>query len=202
MTLARRLLVANPSMQVSDALSGSISLPSAKREVGDYRLIASVKLNSSASEVFFGSIPQYFQHLQIIYSLRSTYNGGGDNGITTFNGDSGNNYTEHLIEADGGTANPYSSANRANLRWIIGCAGSTTTAGIFQAGIVDVLDYSSSYKTKTLRAFSGLEKSGAGYIDFASGLYNSQTPISSMRITANGQSFIAGSEISIYGIGA
>jgi hypothetical protein len=171
--------------------------------------LASVRFSTSAQTITFTDIPQNYTHLQIRYGLAQSAPGTGPTTFPIrFNSDSTTgNYKNHQLLGDGASA----SAN----------AGFTTTSNIMQgryalnqdfiqaAGIVDILDYTSTTKVKTIRSFGGFDTNGAGTVALSSGIYSpglSTTPaptaITSITTFITTYSFYGNGIISLYGIKA
>jgi hypothetical protein len=160
-----------------------------------FNSIATTTAGASTATLSFTSIPSTYKHLQIRIS------GGNATGQSVrmhFNSDTNTNYMTHRLSANngiavtGGTTGP--SWDFINLA---GFAGLTTSPGM---SIVDILDYASTTKNKTLRALSGFDNNGAGYIDINSGLWFA-TPAAITRIDLTQTSnWGNGSTVSLYGI--
>jgi hypothetical protein len=66
---------------------------------------------------------------------------------------------------------------------------------------MDILDYTSANKNKTVRMLSGVDNNGTGSILFTSILWmNSTDAISSIRFTVNTGNFAEFSKFALYGI--
>jgi hypothetical protein len=150
-----------------------------------------------AATVEFTSIPATYSHLQIRYIAR----GSGGGGIyARFNSDSGSNYSAHNINGNGTTAGAQNQSS-TNVPLIIRNNGISTTANIFTAGVIDVLDYTSTNKTKTLKSLGGQDLNGSGLIEFASiGWYASPAAITNIELVHNGTGFAQYSSFALYGI--
>jgi hypothetical protein len=179
-------------MQVSDALSGSISLPSAKREVGDFELIARIKLTSSQTIVTFGGIPQTYSALEITGVVLTS---GATNPTWQINGDTNtSNYKGHHVWGTGASsvnANDQSGSCYWNYN------PSSSYPSTF---VMNWQNYTSS-NNKTMRTIAGCSTNGGTQeIAIWSGLYMSSNPITSISLNGNGASFSAGTVISLYGV--
>jgi hypothetical protein len=75
----------------------------------------------------------------------------------------------------------------------------STTANAVNAGVIDILDYSSSTKNTTLRGLYGMNDNAIA-ICLSSGLYNQTTAVSSITLTASANNFASLSRFSLYGI--
>ena len=159
-----------------------------------YESIASYTLGSTGT-VTFSSIPQTYQHLQIRFLARHSAS-GNINGLIRLNGSSTSLIT-HYLTGDGSSASAAASSRTGVALDIIGNA---YTSGIFATAIVDIHDYTSSTKNKTVRLFAGFDTNGAGQVTMNSGLYNSTTAVSSIDIVTDGSGFLTGSTFALYGI--
>ena len=200
MSLPSRLLGANPSIQVSTLLSGSLTTPSAKSAFippTAFESIATVTVGAGgAVTVEFTSIPATYSHLQVRFIARSGQSPASMR--MTFNSDSGSNYSYHELNGDGSTA---AASTAAPLQFIYTGQYFNTT-NHFGAGVVDILDYSSTNKAKTARILSGREDNGSGRIFLHSGAwYNSSTAVTSITFTREpGNNFAQYTTFALYGI--
>jgi hypothetical protein len=179
---------------LASGISGNLWKPGA-----DYDSIATITPYTTTTTVNFTSIPQTYRHLQVrLIAVSSTVNSGR----LTFNNDSTNgNYASHELYGNGTTA--FGDSYVGTLTGILmpgyaGMGGSTT---IPTASIIDILDYTSTNKTKVVRGLSGLDVNGAGgYVELGSGLWNSTAAITSLKITIAGGTIAANSHFALYGI--
>ena len=184
------------------------------RITGSYESIATATVSGSSNTITFTSIPSTYAHLQLRFSTqtnRATYT--IDDGFLTFNSDttSGNYYT-HLLSGNGNNASSLSYAGGSGggqgMFWpyAFGSTGGGTVPGIWGGGVLDVLDYASTTKNKTVRFLSGSDSNGVfaggGYpaVNLNSGLWmNSASAVSTLTLKANGN-FASGSSFALYGI--
>jgi hypothetical protein len=166
------------------------------RESNSYESIATVTVGSGgASSISFSSIPSTYQHLQIRFISKLS---AGDDVIMRFNGDTANNYFNHILYGNGSSAIssvPFGGAYSGVALYYTG--SSSSIAG----GVVDVLDYTSTAKNKTVRFLGGYDDNGSGNIDLASGLW-SATPaaVTSITIKPVSNNFSQYSSFALYGI--
>ena len=171
--------------------------------VGDYESISTVTVGSGgASSITFSSIPSSYSHLQIRLISKSTNSayGGGDGDWLgmRFNSDSGNNYARHYIQGNG--ANVFTGANSTYSRCIIERGANANSSG-FGAIVVDILDYTSTSKNKTVRSIGGLDNNGGGQMYFNSSLwYATPAAITQIDITPELGNFAQYSSFALYGI--
>ena len=166
------------------------------RITGSYESISTVTVGAGgSSSVSFSSIPSTFKHLQIRFISNNASN---QNIFMRFNGDTtGGNYTRHYLYGDGSSA--ASGGNVSDGQLSIGYT--STSANIFGGGVVDVLDYTSTSKNKTIRSLAGYDANGSGLIVLYSGLW-SKTPeaITSISIYAGAGNINQYSQFALYGI--
>ena len=167
---------------------------------GAFESIATVTVGSGgASSIEFTGIPGTYQHLQLRYLAKTS-------GGTTWysmgahcNNDTANNYTYHIVQGNGSTASAASNAPRSSLLLGHVAAGNKT---YFGAGVVDVLDYSSTSKYKTFRSATGTDQNGSGYCGMYSGLWMSTSAVASIQVIAPVASWVEHSTFALYGIKA
>ena len=177
---------------------GLISQGGSANGGGAFELISTQVLASSASSVTFSSISSTYKHLQLRFTAKSA-SAGGDNLRMQFNSDTANNYAVHYLTGSGssvasGNAVPWNTALYAQMP----SAAHTTDA--FGAGIIDILDYGSTNKNKTIRNISG-SASTFNIIALTSGVWLNTAVITSLNVyMGTGSNIIAGSRFSLYGI--
>jgi hypothetical protein len=168
---------------------------------GTFESISTVTVSGTQSSITFTSIPSTYKHLQIRSVARDdqSVNSIGYTRMTV-NSDTGTNYNGHALYANGSTVSAINWAAGANM--IIGReAGSTLLASTFGANIIDILDYASTSKYKTVRSLSGIDANGSGDIFFQSGLWLNTAAINAISFTAQGGSnFVTGTKFALYGI--
>jgi Fibronectin type III domain len=191
--------------------NGTSSYSSASNSVtpvvpSSFYSIATATGTGSNNTITFSSIPSTYKSLHIRFMSRSTVSPTYLQ-FMQFNGSTGSVYAMHDLETDGTTIFPYGYANQTQI-YIGGLnippiTNSSDTAGIFGVGVVDIIDYASTSKYKTVRYFVGKDKniSGNGTPQIGSGLFMDTTAISSITITM-GQSgnFATGSTFALYGV--
>ena len=153
---------------------------------------------SGTSTVSFTSIPSTYTHLQIRGIVKGDYAGWGSGNIK-FNGSSASYVEYHSLYGDGSSA--AANASTTSTAGIQCIYTNGTTASLFTGFIIDILDYTSTNKNKTLRSISGNDLNGSGYIRMFSGLwYATPAAITSIDITLPGQNFTQYSSFALYGI--
>lgn len=170
------------------------------RVTNSYESIATVTVGSGGSStITFSSIPSTFKHLQLRILMRDNRAVTENSTQITFNGDTASNYSYHYLAGSGSAA---SAGAAANLGFIYTFQTSANAAAnIFDAGILDILDYSNVNKYKTTRELQGNDRNGAGSLNFISGSWRSTSAINSITLTpASGASYVQYSSFALYGI--
>jgi hypothetical protein len=167
-----------------------------------YESIASATGTGSSATITFSSIPSTYKHLQIRWIARSTFSSSSAIAIKVYvNSDTGANYAYHQIFGDGVSATATGSASQTEISLGGACAGNSMTSGIMGTGILDIADYASTSKTKTLRLTTGIDSNtSAGSIRLSSALWNSTTAMSSISFETNNGNFGTTSTFALYGI--
>jgi hypothetical protein len=169
---------------------------------GSYESIATTTLGSSAASITFSSIPSTYQHLQIRFMSTPTGTTASDEVLyMTFNSVAGTSYTYHEIWGNGASVTANGVDSLPYTRFI---GQSDLTVGsddAFCVGVIDIHDYKSTSKNKTVRVFSGYDNNGGGRVNLSSGLFNNTGAISTIKIERSGSTnMAAGSVFSLYGI--
>jgi hypothetical protein len=165
--------------------------------------IATTTLNVAASSITFSSIPQDYTHLQLRISCRSTTAAGLSWSRLRMNSDSTNaNYKGHQLYGDGSSAASSVFGSDPGIAAFL-TVGSTGTANVFNAAIIDILDYNNTNKYKTIKVSQGNDTNGAGYIIFHSGVWMSTSSINSLTfLDVSSGNYAQNSIFSLYGVKA
>ena len=172
----------------------------------DFESIATFTPNGSTS-ITFTSIPSTYKHLQIRVMSR-TYNpsSGGDGALRLrINSISTNTYDRHNLSGNGSSASAGADINSTEFSLDAMSTGDNTASGIFGVGIIDIIDYTSTTKNKTLRWINGADANGSGnnLIRLQSGLWRNTAAITSLNFfDASANGFAPGTVFSLYGIKA
>ena len=158
----------------------------------DYELIATTILGSSSPSVTFTNAGAWtpYKHLQLRYAANGDNSSHRDR--MRFNGDTGSNYATHLMFRTGSTV---SSAAAASTTEMALGAGENTT-NVFNVAIVDILDFASTSKNKTMRALNGSN----GEVSLTSGVWLSTSAVTSLSVRPDAGNYITGSRFSLYGL--
>jgi hypothetical protein len=172
---------------------------------GAYESIATVIPSGSTNTVTFSSIPSTYASLQLRILARGTANGGSTEPLVLFmraNGDTGTNYANHRLFTDG-TVQAGGTASQTRMTPAI-YADSGYPANVFGVIIIDIHDYASTTRNKTVRTISGVETNAgttANRLDLHSDLWMNTSAINSLTIQNNGgDNFSSSSSFALYGI--
>lgn len=163
-----------------------------------YESIATVT-GSGQTTLTFSSIPSTYTSLQIRYAIKPA-TGTGEALRLQLNGDTGLNYSRHALAGNGSTANASGSAS-GTFTWGGDNAAGTQTSGYPYVGLIDIHDYASTTKNKTVRTFVGTDSNSAGGVSLTSGVWLNTAAITSVTLFfTSGDSLATGSLVSLYGI--
>lgn len=166
-----------------------------------FESIATATGTGSSNTITFSSISGTYAHLQLRYIARSTTGSAGTGGIQfTANGDStSGNYSYHRLTGGGSSAGAY---GQSGLDYIGQIGSNGNASGLYAVGILDILDYSSSNKTKTFRMMTGSDYNNTlGVIALQTqGWFATPTAITSLTLTSSLGNFDTNSQFALYGI--
>ena len=153
--------------------------------------------SGGVNQVTFGDIPQTYKHLQVRFIGRNTST--NDSIRFRLNGDTGSNYTRHLLYGNGTSAIAAAGTSATSLG-IANFPTSSTTASVFGAGVIDILDYANTNKYTTTRTLAGFDANGSGNIFLYSGLWLNTDAITSITFIWDANSHAQHTRFSLYGI--
>lgn len=170
-----------------------------------YESIATVNGTGSSSTIVFSSIPSTYKHLQLRGISRST------TATTTLfdmeirlNSDSGSNYSRHMLYGTAAAAVAATGAASQNTIEVSrqSVPGNSVTSGIMGVTIIDIHDYASTTKYKTVRSIGGSDTNSSGSVSLASGVWMSTSAINSITIygTGSAANFTSTTTFALYGI--
>jgi len=159
--------------------------------LSSYDSIATATGTGSTGTVTFSSIPSGYKHLQI----RSIATSTSSYGLIRFNSDSASNYVTHFLYGDGATVTATALTAQTSL---YGARADNSTH--FSVGIVDILDFNSTTKNKTIRVFTGQDGNGSGTIMVNSGLWLSTSAITSITINTQSGNWATTAQFALYGM--
>jgi hypothetical protein len=157
-----------------------------------YESIASATGTGSSATITFSSIPGTYKHLQIRTLAISA---ASDASVTmTCNGVTSASYAQHQLFGNGSSVFVGGSASQTGIAQLI-----RSTATYPSVGIIDIIDYASTTKNKTIRSFMGEDANGSGRTGVFSGLFIDTTAITSLTFVAS-QNFATSTVFALYGI--
>lgn len=167
---------------------------------GDYELISTSLITTNTASVTFASLnttAAAYKHLQLRITDRSSASVNSQVGIR-FNGDSGSNYSEHLLTGGGsGTPSTYGGGSVSFAPMGSGLE-SGATANTFSARIIDILDFSQTTKNTTVREFMGM--ASVTKVGLYSSAWYNTAAVTSMEVFMNAGNFVQYSRLSLYGL--
>lgn len=172
-----------------------------------FESIASATGTGSSGTISFTSIPSTYQHLQIRYIGKedSTASAVARNIYIQFNSDTGStSYAYHELLGTGSAASASGSPNQNAI--FLGDAIATShssLANVVGVGFVDILDYASSTKNKTIKTMYGCDANTAStafQINLRSGVWLSTSAITRIDIKTSSGNYTTASQFALYGI--
>jgi hypothetical protein len=182
---------------------GILGSSGAVASTNSYESIATVTVGSGGSStVSFSSIPSTYKHLQIRTIGRTNRADVQDVIKFNFNSDTGSNYSYHYLGGDG--SSPVVSSGTSTSTPFGGgiIAGNSAVSNVFGTSVIDILDFTSTSKNKTVRSLSGIENNNAdGRLYLMSSLWLNTAAITSITLSPLvGSSFLQYSHFALYGI--
>lgn len=171
---------------------------------GSFESIQTATGTGSSATINFNSIPSDYKHLQIRYFTKTT-NSSIYGMSMRLNGISTSSYSSHQLDGDGSSVSASGSASQTEMQLFtgLGSPGSDYT-NLGAVGIIDLHDYASTTKNKTVRSFTGYDfnylYSVAGSVGLRSGLFISTNAVTSVSITLAASNFSTQTVFSLYGI--
>lgn len=153
-----------------------------------------------STSITFSSIAGTYKHLQIRAVTRGTAAVTDQtNWLRPNNSTSTSDYAWHQLAGDGANASSY-GVSGTNYLAVGQNPGSSQTANIFGAMVIDILDYASTSKNKTIRSLMGADYNGSGQVMLRSGLYIQTTAITSLVLLTATGNWAQYSSFSLYGV--
>lgn len=171
---------------------------------GSFESIATATGTGSSGTITFSSIPSTYKSLQIRFLAKSTTTTGvNESLLLRVNGDTATNYTEHYLYGDGTTASANGAVTRSSISVYNGTMRSNATyANMMGVGVIDIIDYASTTKNKTVRYVCGNDVNAATSVGPAlgSGLWLSTSAITSISLITSSGSWATSTTIALYGV--
>jgi len=159
--------------------------------------IQTVKLSSNQASIEITSIPDNFDDLILYHSTRTTTSASNDGLVLVFNQDTNNNYLFREFRAEnGGFSSSTGSRNHINS---IG-NGNGSPSNTFATARIYIFRYASS-QNKIISVDTGsIDDSTTVNHRFTSAEWFNSSKITSLNLSCDQESFVAGSTLSLYGI--
>lgn len=176
---------------------------------GAFESIATATGTGSSNTITFSSIPSGYQHLQVRFICKNTDTAIDTSDIFTMriNGDTASNYARHRLSGSGATVTASGTATQTSMSSFItvGLSSNAALANMMGVGIIDIHDYLSTSKNKTVRMFIGADTNRTtaptGAVALNSGLYFA-TPaaVTSLSFIIGTGSWTTTTQFALYGI--
>jgi hypothetical protein len=165
-----------------------------------YESIASATGTGSSGTITFSSIPATYKHLQIRLIARSSESAAQTNYEMQINGDTGSNYARHNLRAVGASVASSGVASQTSIA-VCAMAAANSPANTVSPKIIDIVDYASTTKYKTVRIVEGqVNATYGGQVHYRSGLWQNTAAITSITLFVTGYNFTTQSSFALYGI--
>lgn len=185
---------------------GFFATAGAGATLGTFDLLETQVLTGNQASITFSNLASSYastyKHLQIRTVSRTSQSGTARAIAMRINGDSGSNYSWHIADGDGSSVTGRAGASES-IMYVGQTQGTGSTANVFGASIIDLLDPFVSTKTKTVRSFAGSTPAGGSHFSrMLSGFRNNTEAITSVTLypedlTSN---FVQYSRFSLYGV--
>jgi hypothetical protein len=169
----------------------------------DYESIATITPSVGATGVSFTSIPSTYKHLQIRLTYKDTTTSNQTVDLTIQFNNSSTGYAYHFINAQGSGITADGSTSQPYIDFECGGNSATGMTNMVGVGIIDLHDYASTTKNKTVKMFGGMNANATSTthkLTFYSGLWNNTAAINRIDLNAGYSGMAAGSVFSLYGI--
>ena len=179
-------------------ISGTLSTGAPPVSPTSYESIATVTVGSGGqSDITFTSIPATFTHLQIrltslLSAVNNIYMQVGNSSI-----DTNANYAWHELYGDGSSAAAGAGSGQTFMKVNY---QTSTSASYTSVAVIDILNYGSTSKYKTVRSLCGSDANGSGYVFLRSGLWQSTSVLNTIKLYGQSGSFNQYTQAALYGI--
>lgn len=193
---------------------GSIktTYPNMLTNYGDFGAMQRIEYKTasgSVSDISFINIPQTFQDLMLVISVRgaasqstqtfASYVGTGANGSTLLQS---NENSVTRLTGDGSSAQSSRTTNGSGMFFNV-IPGGTSTSGVFASYVIHYLNYSNSTAFKTVLARYAGDLNGSGTTALNVGLARTTSPLRTVGVATYGDgNFASGSTFALYGVKA
>lgn len=160
-----------------------------------YEILASQTISTGVNTITLSSIPQGYTDLRLV--LTSRVSSGSSNPSTTFNNDTGSNYTRIVIWSTGSNYGAQTNFSQAGISTPYAADSGT---GAFAITTFDIFDYANTNHEKgLLLQQSASNGSSTLTVQRGCALWNSKAAINRIDIN-NGATWNTGTVVALYGI--
>jgi hypothetical protein len=161
-----------------------------------YTLIQSVTVGSGgAASIEFGSIPQTYTDLQVLFSLRGDYDtvvaNVRFNGLTT-------NLSSRLLLGSGSAASSQSDASNIKMQGAIGA--SSFTASVFANSSLYIPNYAGATNKSVSVDYVSENNATTAWMGLTAGLWSNTSAITQITLLSSSGNIVQYSSASLYGI--
>ena len=161
-----------------------------------YTPIQSITTSSTFTEITFSNIPQNYQDLVLVASMKGTT--GTNSGVALqFNGDTSSLYSFTYLQGTGSAAQSARTTNQTGINIGPGNAGIPTASNAFGPSIINVQNYSNTTLNKAILQRGN---NSDNMVSQLAGLWRSTAAVTSIRLYIYAGSFDAGCTFDLYGI--
>lgn len=185
--------------------AGSVKVPrvnhqsmNAGNQYGAMVPIATVDVAGTSNNTFFSNIPQTFQDLMIVCSLRAARSAALENINIGINNQTFI-YSGTRLIGNGSTATSVRGVNDQYFCYMGVVPAATSTSGTFGSAVFHILNYKSS-TNKTVLSRTAADLNGSGETHLGAGLFRYTLPISDLFISTEFTNTTG--TITLYGIRA
>lgn len=163
--------------------------------------LASSQLTGASASFDLTSIPQVYNHLKLVMSLRGDDASTGVNVLVRFNGDAGANYDFEQLEAYA-TSTSAAESFGSTFWTVAGAPAASAPASAFAAITIWIPQYSYASALKTALSDYSVEyaaSSGNLRRGMIGGVWHNTAAINRITILAAAGNWVVGSRVSLYG---
>ena len=165
--------------------------------------IATTYLEADAASVTFSSIPATYEHLQVRFTIRGMRTNSTNSTEVRLHGDTGTNYSGHVMYGSGGNAYAFGSTGLGYLGYsgVLLTPAGTKPAGSYASCVLDILDYANTNKNTTAVFNWGVDLGTYGNATFMSSVWDNTAAVNEVSFTMNPTYDTArGSPFTLHGI--
>jgi hypothetical protein len=155
---------------------------------------------ASAGSATFNNIPQGYQDLFIVSSVRTSNSSYVDGFNVALNGSTSSNNSATELWGDGSSPSSNRSSSTSVVFSRYAATAASATTGIFASVETHIFNYANTSTYKTILIKSAADSNGQGVTELAVGLVQSTSAVTSLTLSGKNASFIAGCTFALYGI--